>query len=113
MQEKTAYRPLTCLLRLPTHEIDTIFGDGITSTSHRVMAAVFDGDPAPLCEIFLDPRADQFIRSRMCEAVAMVTLQGELDRALTSRILRDAFMEIRPQAENFVWFGWQSAIASD
>jgi len=77
------------------------------------MAAVFDGDPEPLCEIFLDPHADQFIRSRMCEAVAMVTLQGELDRALTSRILRDAFMEIRPQAENFVWFGWQSAIASD
>ena len=110
-REKAAYRPLTHLLRLPGHEIDAIFGDGITSTSHRVMAAVFDGDPEPLCKIFLDPRAEQFIRSRMCEALAMVTLRGELDRVLASRILRDAFVQMQPQAQNFVWFGWQSAIA--
>jgi hypothetical protein len=110
-REKAAYKPSARLLRLPGHEIDAIFGDGITSTSHRVMAAVFDGDPEPLCEIFLDPHAEQFVRSRMFEALAMVTLKGELDRALATRILRDAFMEIQPQAQNFVWFGWQSAIA--
>jgi len=110
-REKAAYKPCARLLRLPGHEIDAIFGDGITSTSHRVMAAVFDGDPAPLCDILLDPHADQFIRSRMCEALAMVTLRGELDRGLASRILRDAFMEMQPQAENYVWIGWQSAIA--
>ena len=110
-REKAAYRPLARLLRLPADEIDTMFGDGITSTSHRVMAAIVDGDPSPLCEIFLDPHAEQFIRSRMCEALAMVTLRGELDRAAAGRILRDAFMEMQPQAQNFVWFGWQSAIA--
>jgi uncharacterized protein len=110
-REKAAYRPLARLLRLPGDDIDAIFGDGITATSHRVMAAVFDGDPEPLYEIVSDPHAEQFIRSRMCEALAMVTLQGELDRALTGRILRDAFMEMQPQAQNFVWFGWQSAIA--
>jgi hypothetical protein len=110
-QEKAAYRPLARLLRLPDHQIDTIFGDGITSTSHRVMAAVCDSDPEPLSGVFLDPHAEQFVRSRMCEALAMVTLQGEFDRALASRILRDAFMEMQPQARNFVWFGWQSAIA--
>ena len=71
------------------------------------MAAVFDGDPTPLCDILLDSHADQFIRSRMCEALAMVTLRGELDRGLASRILRDAFMEIQPQAENYFWVGWQ------
>ena len=75
------------------------------------MAAVFGGNPALLYEIFLDPDADQFLRSRMCEALAMVTLRGDLDRARAGRILRDAFMEMKPQAENFVWYGWQSAIA--
>jgi hypothetical protein len=64
-REKTAYRALARLLRLPRREVDAIFGDGITTTSHRVMAAVFDGDPEPLYEIFLDPHAEQFIRSRM------------------------------------------------
>jgi hypothetical protein len=42
----------------------------------------------------------------------MVTLRGELDWAVAGRFLRDAFVEIRPQAECYVWVGWQSAIAA-
>lgn len=111
MAGKGGYRPLARLLRLPGHEIDAIFGDGTTSTSHRVMAAVFDGDPAPLYDMILDPNAEEFIRAGMCEALAMVTLLRELDRAVTGRFLRNAFIELLPQAENYVWVGWQSAIA--
>jgi uncharacterized protein len=48
----------------------------------------------------------------MYKALAMVTLRGELDRAVAGRFLRDAFVEIRPQAECYVWVGWQSAIAA-
>jgi hypothetical protein len=111
-REKAAYRPLARLLRLRRRDVDAIFGDGITTTSHRVMAAVFDGDPEPLYEIILDPRAEEFIRAGMCEALAMVTVRGELDRAVAGRFLRDAFIEMRPQAECYVWVGWQSAIAA-
>ena len=110
-RERTAYRPLARLLRCPAHEIDAILGDAITSTAHRVMAAVFDGDPQPLYEIVLDPNAEQFVRSRMYEALAMVVLRGELDRALAERFLRDAFMDLQPQAECYVWYGWQSTVA--
>jgi Protein of unknown function (DUF1186) len=110
-REKAAYRPLARLLRLPRRDVDAIFGDGITTTSHRVMAAVFDGDPKPLYDIILDPNAEEFIRAGMCEALAMVAVRGELDRAVAGRFLRDAFMELRPQAECYVWVGWQSAIA--
>jgi Protein of unknown function (DUF1186)/SEC-C motif len=110
-REKAAYRPLARLLRLPRGEVDRIFGDGITTTSHRVIASVFDGDPQPLYDIILDPNAEQFIRSRMCEALAMVTLRGGLDRTLAGRLLRDAFIEMQPQTQCYVWVGWQSAIA--
>ena len=110
-RERTAYRQLARLLRRPDDEADTIFGDATASTCHRVMAAVFDGDPQPLFDIILDPDAEEFIRSRMCEALAMVTLRGELDRDLATRFLRDPFNELRPQRLCFVWAGWQSAIA--
>src|SRR6266446_198141 len=110
-KETSAYRPLARLLRLPGNEVDAIFGDSITTTSHRVMAALFDGDPQPLCEIILDPSADEYLRASMCETLAMVTLRGELDRDLAGRFLRDVFMEMRPQAECYAWVGWQSAIA--
>src|ERR1700756_1589528 len=110
-REKAAYRPLARLLRLPRRDVGRIFGDGITTTSHRVIAAVFDGDPEPLYNIILDPNAEEFVRAGMCEALAMVTVRGRLDRAAAGRFLRDAFMEMRPQAECYVWVGWQSAIA--
>jgi hypothetical protein len=110
-REKTAYRLLAQLLRCPADESGAIFGDATASTSHRVMAAVFDGDPQPLYDIILDPNAEEFIRSRMCEALAMLTLRGELDRDLAGRFFRDAFNELRPQRYCYVWFGWQSAIA--
>src|SRR4029077_15258106 len=61
--EKIAYRPLAGLLRLPRGDVAPIFGDGITTTSHRVMAAVFDGDLQPLCEIILDASADEYLRA--------------------------------------------------
>lgn len=111
-REKAAYRPLARLLRSPGSTVDAIFGDAITATSHRVLAAVFDGDPEALCEIILDAGADEFIRSRMCETIAITTLRRELDRAAAHRFLRDAFMHLQPQAQNFVWVGWQSAIAT-
>jgi hypothetical protein len=110
-REKSAYRPLAALLRLPTVEIEDVLGDATTETSHRVMAAVFDGDPAPLYEIIGDSAADEFIRARMCEAVAMLTLRGELPRAEAGRFLRACFDELEPQAKSLVWEGWQSAIA--
>jgi uncharacterized protein len=88
-REKSAYRPLARLLRSPAHEVDAILGDAITSTSHRVMAAVFDGDPQPLYDIIVDRNAEQFIRSRMCETLAMLVLRGELDRDVVRRFLRD------------------------
>jgi hypothetical protein len=110
-REKAAYRPLARLLRFPSHEIDAVLGGAITTTTHRVMAAVFDGDPHPLYEVILDQDADQFIRSRMCEVLAMVVLQGKLDRTVVARFLRDAFMGLQPQAGSYVWRGWQSAIA--
>src|SRR5271165_3987007 len=54
-REKAAYRPLARLLRRPPDEVDEIFGGAITETTHRVMAAVFDGDPQPLYGVILDP----------------------------------------------------------
>jgi uncharacterized protein YchJ len=110
-REKAAYRPLARLLRCADHEVEAILGDGITSTSHRVMAAVFDGDPQPLYDIILDRNAEPFVRSRMCETLAMLVLRGDLVRGVVGRFLRDAYMELQPQAECYVWQGWQSAVA--
>jgi hypothetical protein len=106
---KSAYRLLARLLR-QLDEIRSLFGYG-AETLHRVMAAVFDGDPEPLYEIIRDRTVEEIVRSRMCEVVAMVTVRGELPRAEAERFLRTCYSELEPQDESFVWHGWQSAIA--
>jgi len=109
-REKSAYRPLAQLLRCSRDDVDEILGGAITDTTHRVMAAVFDGDPGPLYDVILDPQADESIRSRMLEAIAMVTLRGEMPRSEAARFLRACYSELE-QDECFVWHGWQSTIA--
>ncbi len=110
-REKSAYWPLAVLLRLPRDVLDTILDGAITETSHRVMASVFDGDPEPLYDIIRDKEADQFIRSRMCQAIAMLTRRGDLPRAATEEFLRDCYSQLKPQQDCYVWQGWLDAIA--
>jgi hypothetical protein len=104
-----SYRPLCRLLRLPN--VGDALGDSTTETAHRVMAAVFDGDPAPLMSVIEDADADEFVRSRMLEALAMMTRAGAVPRDDAEQYLRDAFVQLQPQACNFVWNGWENAVA--
>jgi uncharacterized protein len=108
-REKSAYRPLARLLRCPRDDLP--LGGAVTETSHRVMAAVFDGDPGPLYEVILDPDADEFVRALTLDALAMATLNGELPRDESARFLRKCHSELLPQDECYVWNGWQEAIA--
>lgn len=110
-REKSAYRLLATLLHCPPDQIERVLGDGVVSTGHRVMAAVFDGDPQPLYDVILDPAADEYTRSRMCEALAMVTLRGEMPREQAARFLSACDSNLKPEHDCFVWNGWQSAIA--
>jgi Protein of unknown function (DUF1186)/SEC-C motif len=80
----------------------------LSSNSWRQVAS---GDPDPLHQIILDPKADEFVRSRMCEALAMATFDNDAQHADAARFLRACYSQLLPQAECFVWNGWQSAIA--
>jgi hypothetical protein len=75
------------------------------------MAAVFDGDPAPLYDVIRDPNADEFVRAAVFHALAMVTLRGELPREDVAQFLHASYLELLPQDECFVWDGWQSTVA--
>jgi hypothetical protein len=110
-RETSAYRVLARLLSCPGNQVDALIADGTVENAHRVMAAVFDGDPAPLYNIILNEEADEYARSRMCEALAMLVVQCRLDRAQVASFFRDCWVSLHPRDGCFVWHGWQSAIA--
>ncbi|HEY7644604.1 MAG TPA: DUF1186 domain-containing protein, partial [Hyphomicrobiales bacterium] len=109
--ETAAYRPLAALLRLSNGDLEWLMGDATTETSHRVMAAVFDGDPQPLYDIILDKAADEFVRGNMFETLAILVHQQKLHRDVVADFLRRSFDDLQDEGGNFVWHGWQSAIA--
>jgi len=75
------------------------------------MASVFDGDPHPIYDIILDANADEYVRARMCDALALLVLQGRLDRSEAASFLRDCWMSLQPREGCYVWVGWESAMA--
>jgi hypothetical protein len=107
--EKSAYRVLARFLRRP--DVETVLGDAVTATSHKIMANVFDGDPQPIYDIIHDVEADEFVRSSMFDALVMLVFQGELDRAEVAQFLRSAFTDLQPQDMSVAWIGWQQAVA--
>ena len=87
-------RPTACLARLlrcPPDDVDGAMGDATMETAHKIIAAVFDGDPNPIYNIILDQNADEYVRSRMCETLAMLVLHGQAGscpgRFLPARLL--------------------------
>ena len=109
-REKSAYWPLAVFLRLPPDVLGSILGSAITETSHRVMAAVFDGDPEPLYQIIRDPDADEYVRAKMLQTIAMLTRRGELSRDAATTFLHDCFSQLEPKGYCYVWCGWVDAV---
>src|SRR6185436_15682276 len=110
-RETSAYRPLARLLHRGHDDIDHAFQGAVLDSCHRIMASVFDRDPQPLYDIVLDPSADEYIRARMCDSLAMLVFHGELPLDAVGDFLRRAYSALQPEAGNFVWDGWQHAVA--
>ena len=111
LRAKAAYRPLARLVNRNDADLDWFIGyDAIFETSHRVIAPLVDGDPKPLYDVIENRDAGEFIRAAMLRALAMAARDGALQRHETANYLRDCFMNMWPQDESPIWFGWQNAI---
>ena len=102
---------LASFLRKLPDIVDAVLGGAVTETTHRVMASVFDGNLQPLCDIIHDEDAKEFVRSRMIEAIALLTLRGDVSRAWSEQFLRECYDRLRPQDCCYVWSGWQQSVA--
>ena len=105
------YRPLLRLIR-ERHErdLDRLLGDVTTETLPRLIISVFDGDSRPLLEACEDRTVEGTTRWSLMNALARLTLDGAVPRALTLDFL-DRF-ERQPLADdgNGAWLGWQEAV---
>ena len=100
-----------CTIAADGELIERLIGDGVTEDLSVILAHVYDGDQAPLRALIESADADEFARNAALGALAMLTVSGRIHRDETARYLRDLHATLQPQGENFVWVGWQQAIA--
>ncbi|MEI4233751.1 DUF1186 domain-containing protein [Roseovarius sp. D22-M7] len=111
-REPRAYRPLLRLLRQPSENPEAILGDALTETSFRVIAGTFDGDLQPLFEAIEDPKAYEFSRAALMDALVLIA-QLYPDRRATIEDYVRTFRSRHPEDLPLeVLIGWMDAIAN-
>jgi yecA family protein len=105
------YRPI---LRL-THQsqpddLERLLGDAVTETLKKVIISTFDGDPEPLLAACADKRVDGFARWNLMLALARLTFDGRIPRAMTLAFLDRFERESLADPRDAAWQGWQDAI---
>ena len=110
-RETAAYRPLARLLRCSQFSTRFERADALDELADPVMRSTFDGDPAPLYELALDPDASMHTRAVvMTDTICALTIAGRIDKESAADFLIDAFEQLGA-APARVWDGWASLIA--
>ncbi|MGV7030330.1 DUF1186 domain-containing protein [Methylobacterium symbioticum] len=106
-----ALPPLLRLLRQDGDTVDAYLGDAVTTTLAKVVASLFDGDPAPIFALILDSTVDDPVRQALFSACITLCHTGRIPReALHALLVR--FDEASAAVEEApAWIGWEEAIA--
>ncbi len=111
-RETLGYRPLAKLFRREPAFLEALMGDGITESSARIMAGVFDGDLQPLFDIILDNHADGFLRGEMFDTLALVVLHDPVLRPGVTTFLTDFFDLTGEVMGEEIWWAWAECVAA-
>lgn len=109
-REKRAFRPLIRMVSNPDHSAFQLLGDYVTEDLGRLLASVYDGDPAPLAGMIQDPRIDSFVRTAGIDALRALHLNGLLPRETLCELLRQAFLARVEDDQGFHWDSWLDAV---
>jgi len=110
-REPFAYRPVVRLLSRPSPIVEHLFGDEATeSGTYRILASVFDGDLAPLCDAACNPRADEYVRGTFMSALVLISLAHPQQRKEIEDFFRK-FRTLCPDAPDEVMITWMTSIA--
>ncbi len=109
-RETRAFAPL-CRLAKEADVVETVMGDGVTTTLKRILIGTYDGDLDTLKGMIEAAAADEYVRSGALQVLAYLTATGRVAREETEAYLLRLYDGMEPQHEDFVWSGWVLAIA--
>jgi hypothetical protein len=87
-RDAAAFPGLLRLLSLPDEQVERLLGDATTITLPKLIAGTFNGDHAALMALIERPDVDVFLRWSAMSALAFLTFDGRIERAVAEEFLR-------------------------
>jgi hypothetical protein len=100
-REQRAYPLVVRLFRNP--QCDNLVGDVTTSTFHRILVSVYDGDTRPIEALIEDPNVDEWVRSGAVNSLGVLLHTGERSREEISAYLRTLLRGRLEREPSHVW----------
>jgi hypothetical protein len=110
-REKRAYAHIIKMFSAPGETTYDLAGDIVGGDLSRILASVYDGDPAPLHGLIENQEADEYVRSSTIEALLMLERSGQMSREVVVAYLRSLFHGKLERQHSYVWDGLVCAVA--
>jgi uncharacterized protein len=111
-KQDTASFGALCQLAADSERCDSTLGeDGMTATMPAVLISTFDGDPTRLHRLAETVEADPVMRGEALFVLAYLTRTRRIPEADAYEYLAALPARLQPESQDFVWFGWASAVA--
>jgi hypothetical protein len=110
-REKAAYPLLVQIVSAPGEIPFDLFGDTITEGLPRVLASVYDGNPAPLHGLVESEQVNEFVRSDALNTLLVLEHTGQRPRAEVVDYFRSLFQGKLQRTPSYAWDGLVCAVA--
>jgi hypothetical protein len=110
-REKRAYAPIVKMFSGPGETSYSLAGDTVTNGLNRILASVYDGDPALLQKLVENEDANEFVRDAAINAFLVLEHSGQMTRDEVVGYFRSWFHGKLQRQHSYVWDGLVCAVA--
>lgn len=107
-----ACKPLCAVLALPADEVEALFGDTLAEDMGRILAGVYDGDPAPLLSLVENREVNEMVRGvAVPEALLCLLAEGAVTREWLEARVSELLADKLEREASLVWDSWTALCA--
>lgn len=107
-----AFKPLCQVLALPADEVELLFGDTLAEDMGRILASVYDGDPASLVSLVENRAVNEMVRSvSVPEALLCLLAEGVVTREWLEACVSELLANQLEREASLVWDAWAAFCA--
>jgi hypothetical protein len=110
-REKRAYAPIIKMFSAPGETPFDLFGDTVTERLSRILASVYDGNPAPLHSLVESDEVNEYVRSATLDAFLVLENTGQMPRAEVIEYFRSLFHGKLQRTHSYAWDGFVCSVA--